>query len=1570
MTLPPKAAVVVLLSCFDVIMVSEDDDGLDFNFVIPQKLEDLCTYSKERYVVGTDYSSTEVQEKIPGEFHLIMMFTFNDSFPDAAIYRSSNERGPALILEDFDVFYGVLKHFKTIPSSIREQAWKTILQSANTFMRDLQDDLNESSQNLDSGGDGGLSGRKRKCNIIKMIVYIFCNMIELFEDLEQKKSTSIEAVVEKGRGKKTTTKSDESLVWERNREKGVETLSGIALMSLHKLFASETVAKDELINLMTRSCYAIITNPAAKGKDNVKKHVYDIITNAVCRHNQSLNFVLKVISLLQVKQKECFYLKDLLNIVEILVTQHDRKLTVAELVMELNRVDLSKETSVKAISDFLKELGDRVPAAFIPCITTLLDDFLDADAYMIRSSTLSIFGGIISSELSNEEATEKQKKLRDNLMDRLEEHLMDVTTFTRGRAIQVWTKLCLEGKIPLSRMHTLIEMIVKRLRDKSGYVRKAAIIFLTEFLRLNPFAAKLSLERLQEAYQMEKTKLDEMTSHGEEDVGQPTATLIDKWKDLEEAFISFWSGSSSQGVDENITDEEDEEMNTESSASKDEDPLPNLDPQDYDSLEASVEVVRTLLQKKKFRETLDFVKGLRKRFDKHQVFAPEEDSSSEEEDDDPIPNTSSSKSSLPASILFTKRIFLLGETEAAKKDTLENMNDAKRMEVMAEKLVNRGQKRKLEDVEGDGDDNTLEIEEEEVVVNDLSKQQMLVKYLHDCVCFAQQIKNAIPDICSMLGSKTITDSQEAIDFFVTAYEFGVQGSLIGIRKMITLVFSMDKAIRDAVLEAYKKLYLTSPSLEALSSRQKAVSVVKNLMELVEGASIGELTSLEELLTLLMGSAEIGSEHIKVLFEKYARKYPLTTEVEARTACQLIAMLATSNRKIITDNLDTLIQVGLIDHHQDSQLVQHTLSALQRSATKEPKVEDKTVSFRLSKNHKLFERIHSILVEGISNLGDDFFLPMANEAVKTVYCLAEQPDDIIEEILHGIMKVVIPEGTLNDSIDSLGSAKENEDTNTITLSQPLSQEDGDADRTITEETVNASVAEVPPEVLSRLISILGDVALNQLVHIESSILTEIKIRKYIKECKEAEKKGKTAAPPTTSRKRQSIASATSSNMEEEIGLAGANAVEDEIEQFRVFRMIDDNKNLLGRLAFLITDIVQNPDRFSDQKLKNTASLALAKFMLCSQVFCEKNLRLLFTVLQKSQDSMIRQNAIISLGDLCVRYPNLLDPWTGQLYAPLNDKDVEVRRNSLKVLSRLILSDMVKVKGQIYELAKIIVDDDDSLAMLAKLFFQELKKKENAIYNVLPDIISNLSGGEQEMDERKFQDVMMFLIPLVDKDKQVVSLIDKICQRFRGTHDERQWRDLTFCLTKMKFSDQGVKTLVEHMMCFADKLHCDPVYEGFKGIADEAEKLSNIKDIVESFKSKIEECRTKGVAKEDESEIQKVVGTPPSAKKPTLAAGRGSTVKKTLDLTKTTGRTSAKKTQPKRKTRRKAECDEDDFNEEDEDEVSDRKPSTSRSSRDVPSKAPAREPPQRTNTRPTRSGRRRIAELFEDDDDDSD
>ena len=94
-------------------------------------------------------------------------------------------------------------------------------------------------------------------------------------------------------------------------------------------------------------------------------------------------------------------------------------------------------------------------------------------------------------------------------------------------------------------------------------------------------------------------------------------------------------------------------------------------------------------------------------------------------------------------------------------------------------------------------------------------------------------------------------------------------------------------------------------------------------------------------------------------------------------------------------------------------------------------------------------------------------------------------------------------------------------------------------------------------------------------------------------------------------------------------------------------------------------------------------------------------------------------MIALGDVAVSFSNIIDENSNELYKGLSDRNLVVKKNTLMVLTHLILNGMIKVKGQLGEMAKCLEDPDERIADLAKLFFSELSTKDNAIYNNLPD-----------------------------------------------------------------------------------------------------------------------------------------------------------------------------------------------------------------------------------------------------------
>lgn len=93
--------------------------------------------------------------------------------------------------------------------------------------------------------------------------------------------------------------------------------------------------------------------------------------------------------------------------------------------------------------------------------------------------------------------------------------------------------------------------------------------------------------------------------------------------------------------------------------------------------------------------------------------------------------------------------------------------------------------------------------------DEFKKAENNVKYLEDSIEFSSIVINAVPKLQDMLMSKSNSDVFEAIDFFTTAYLFGIKNTECGMRQMLFLVWSTDKEKRDPVRDAYKRVLLTT-----------------------------------------------------------------------------------------------------------------------------------------------------------------------------------------------------------------------------------------------------------------------------------------------------------------------------------------------------------------------------------------------------------------------------------------------------------------------------------------------------------------------------------------------------------------------------------------------------------------------------------------------------------------------------------------------------------------------------------------------------------------------------------------
>lgn len=59
------------------------------------------------------------------------------------------------------------------------------------------------------------------------------------------------------------------------------------------------------------------------------------------------------------------------------------------------------------------------------------------------------------------------------------------------------------------------------------------------------------------------------------------------------------------------------------------------------------------------------------------------------------------------------------------------------------------------------------------------------------------------------------------------------------------------------------------------------------------------------------------------------------------------------------------------------------------------------------------------------------------------------------------------------------------------------------------------------------------------------------------------------------------------------------------------------------------------------------------------------------------------------------------------------------------------------------------------------------------------------------------------------------------------DERQWRDISYCLSKLAYSDKAIKKLIELFGCYGDKLADDAIYGNFMNLISSASQRLKVK-----------------------------------------------------------------------------------------------------------------------------------------------
>ncbi|XP_046850199.1 condensin complex subunit 1-like isoform X2 [Xenia sp. Carnegie-2017] len=1266
--------------------------------------------------------------------------------------------GPDNIIHHFDVFFSVLKNFTQLDQNLKFNCWESLNKALTMQMSTLINIFDQNSIEQET--------KKQQRNILKMLCYLLTQFAEEFEG-EDCKPSATDVRRKNGKAKKSSVALP--FDWPEMKRDFITMITQLLNTNLVSLW-EPPVAEEESINMFANCCYKFMENNGLNRDKPLRDNILHVLAILVKRYNQSLSVGVKVIQLLQHFEH---LISAMAQLVHLCATEYETRTLVVGVLREISSIDpkdLERDTSgARNYSEFLVDLASRIPEHIMSNLSLLLCH-LDNEPYCMRNGVLGVMGQLIVLRLNGNNLDDNMKKTRDKILDHLESHIHDVNSYVRSKVLQIWQDICREKAIPVDRQQVVLGLVIGRLRDGSTNVRKNAIIYLKDYLMCNPFGSKFSIAEVEKKLQEETAKLKQMDNSKDESRGT-SAVDLKRWQELEHEVKRVVDDNCDV---EDIVDEDGEHVEFQGDVNE--------------ALEFALFNIKKQMVAGDHFKALAVFKAAVATWPDYDLFNNYMHSKG-------VESSENREEIVSNHLSLLKKIFLnpnFGPTTKSSSDIREGEDQ--------ESQVNTN-----DTSSPDG-------------ANEISKQRVVVQFLKDYLSFHASYQQALTHVSRLMASHVATDVHESIDFVVIAQEFGLNNALLAVRRLLNLIWSKDNSIKSKVVDAYKRLYLDPP---VQGQRAKCEAIIKNLSALLSGATIGDLASLDELAYKLMKEKLIPNNVVHLLWEKFAMKDSQTTKEQRQSALKLLGMFARGKHEMVKSNVDVLVTIGLCDQAKDDSLLVKDTCTMMLKLNSDLKVYEKQRPLRFTSDHVMFQRLNDILVSSITTNMQGMWVPMAEEAIKVIYNLAQHPDKICSQLIKNLTRRIF---AANEDEESSGSTEKGNDNTLMSCST---------------------------HVLARYLAAAGHIALQQVIYLETSVLGEIKRRQRLKEDNKEHKNGRNTVSggDQTSINKEGA----SESLEDEMGLTGATAEDAEAECIKKIcdhEIVTGGENLLSILGHVVIKICTNPVKYSDVQLQTAASLALSKFMLVSAEFCENNLQLLVTILEKSPHEVIRSNTIISLGDLTTRFPNLLEPWTANLYARLRDDSPQVRMNTMKIMTRLILNDMVKVKGQISEIATCLQDEDSRIAELAKCFFSELSKKGNAVYNILPDIISRLSDPETGIQENPFKSIMSYLFSFIKKDRHCESLVEKLCHRFRATRTERQWMDLSFCLAQLSYNERSLRKLHENIACFQSTLSNNDVYSYFQIIIGKCKKTAKaeMKIVVEEFEGRIVAFHEKVVEQE--------------------------------------------------------------------------------------------------------------------------
>jgi condensin-2 complex subunit D3 len=169
----------------------------------------------------------------------------------------------------------------------------------------------------------------------------------------------------------------------------------------------------------------------------------------------------------------------------------------------------------------------------------------------------------------------------------------------------------------------------------------------------------------------------------------------------------------------------------------------------------------------------------------------------------------------------------------------------------------------------------------------------------------------------------------------------------------------------------------------------------------------------------------------------------------------------------------------------------------------------------------------------------------------------------------------------------------------------------------------------------------------------------------------------------------------------------------------------------RMITLVQALVTDKLDISAQS-KAHAFITLGKMCLCDSPIAKQSIPLFVTELEKAKDEIVKNNILIIMCDLCVKYTSLVDRYIDKISESINDESSLVRRTAAVLLTQLLAEDFIKWRPSLlFRFIAILSDENEKVSGAAEYSISLLtRKNQNLLFNNFIESIFVLNGVKHE------------------------------------------------------------------------------------------------------------------------------------------------------------------------------------------------------------------------------------------------